>query len=55
MIIKLVIEYKKFGLKGFLVVSKVPELYRKLREACRNNFPQVSSKFEETSPYTGAI
>ena len=28
----------------FLVVSEVPELYRKLREACRKNCPQVSSK-----------
>ena len=30
----------------FLDVSKVPELYSKLREACRKNFPQVSFKSE---------
>ena len=33
-------------------MSKVPELYRKLREACRKNFHQVSSKSEATSPHT---
>ena len=26
-----------------LVVSEVPELYRKLQETCRKNFPEVSS------------
>ena len=31
---------------------KVPELYRKLRGACRKNFHQVSSKSEATSPHT---
>ena len=31
---------------------KVPELDRKLREAHRKNFLQVSSKSEETSPHT---
>ena len=43
------------GCWGFLVVSKVPELYRKLREACRKNFPQVSSKSEATSPLRNKI
>ena len=28
----------------------VPELYRKLREACRNNFSQVSSKSALVTP-----
>ena len=32
------IENKKLFLLGFLVVSEAPELYRKLREACRKNF-----------------
>ena len=27
-----------------LVVSEVPELFGKLRQACRKKFPQVSSK-----------
>ena len=31
--------------------DKVPKLYRKLREGSRKNFPQVSSKSEETSPH----
>ena len=38
-----------------LVVSKVTELYRKLREACRKNFPQVSSKSEPVEGYNPLI
>ena len=43
----------KVGFLRILVASEVPKLYRKLREACRENFPQVSSKSEETFPHTG--
>ena len=35
-----------------MVVSKVPQLYRKLREACRKNFLQILSKSEATISYT---
>ena len=33
-----------------LVVSEDPELYRKLREACKKNFLQVSSKSASVTP-----
>ena len=43
---------KNFGLKnfGFTEVFGGPEGFRKLREACRKNFHQVSSKSELVRP-----
>ena len=38
------------GLDAFLVVSKVPELYRTLREACRKNSHHMPSKSELVVP-----
>ena len=37
-------ENQKVDVKRFLVVSEPPELYRKLREACRKKLPHISSK-----------
>ena len=40
----------KVGFYTYSNVSEVPELYRKLRKACRNNFHQVSSKSVLVTP-----
>ena len=40
----------KVGVLGILVVTEVPELSRKLREACRKNFPHISSKSALVTP-----
>ena len=43
----------KVGLSGFLVVFEVPELYRKLREACRKNFCYILCKSTSVVPSYG--
>ena len=40
--------YRKF--QGFTVVSEVPELYRKLRAACRKSYCYMLSKSELVVP-----
>ena len=37
-----------------MVVSEVPELYRKLREACRKNFPKFHPNPRKPLPLTGS-
>ena len=46
----LMMKHSKYFLKLFLIVSEVPELYRKLRAACSKNFRQVSSKSASLTP-----
>ena len=44
------IENEQLTFRRFLVMSEVPELYRKLREARRKHVPQVSSKSAQVTP-----
>ena len=46
----LLFETYKVGFQLFLVVSEVPDLCRKLREARKKNFPQVLSKSALVTP-----
>ena len=43
----------KVGVLGILVGSEVPEMYRKLRGACRKSFHWISSKSELVVPSYG--